>query len=110
MQSLSQIKKRCASSPDGLISNSDMLNGTQRTLLESYMVLAAQLKAKLLETQDEKNLLAQKHVRELSDARDAWERLQFRYERSRQEVRMVKKERDELKEGFEILLQKGTFF
>ncbi|KAL0059485.1 hypothetical protein AAF712_013771, partial [Marasmius tenuissimus] len=70
------------------------------------MVLTAQLKARLLDTQDEKNLLAQKHAREISDARDAWEQLKLRYERSKQEVRMVKKERDELKEGFEILLQK----
>ncbi|KAK1231601.1 hypothetical protein PQX77_005279 [Marasmius sp. AFHP31] len=80
----------------------------ERTLLESYMVLTAQLKARLLDTQDEKNLLAQKHAREISDARDAWEQLKLRYERSKQEVRMMKKERDELKEGFEILLQKGT--
>ncbi|KAL0570376.1 hypothetical protein V5O48_011591 [Marasmius crinis-equi] len=78
----------------------------ENALLESYIVLANQLKTRLLHTQDEKNLLAQQHTQELSDAREAWERLQLRYERSKQVIRTVKKERDDLKESFEILLQK----
>ncbi|KAG7092864.1 hypothetical protein E1B28_009177 [Marasmius oreades] len=78
----------------------------QTTLLESYMILASELKSRLLKTQDEKDSLIQTHAQELSDARESWERLQLRFERSKQTIRTLTKERDELKESFGVLLQK----
>ncbi|KAF9259802.1 hypothetical protein L218DRAFT_634135 [Marasmius fiardii PR-910] len=77
----------------------------QKTLLESYMILASELKSRLLKSQDEKDTLIQTHRQELSDVRDSWARSQLRVEESKQTIRTLTKERDELKEGFEVLLQ-----
>ncbi|ESK91376.1 hypothetical protein Moror_2723 [Moniliophthora roreri MCA 2997] len=77
-----------------------------KSKLEAYEILTSQLKNRLLYTQDALQSTHSSHLQELALEKEANERLQLRYDRSKQILRTLRKEKDDLKEAFDVLLQK----